>query len=192
LRSELETIFGEGGLKALWERLDAEAPGQRDQLADAHNPRRVIRAIERALSGDAPREWDREAIRGRVVGLETARDDWDDRFLARIETMFLEGLEEEVRDLQAGDASWSSTAQQAIGYPEVSGWLAGELTREACVERIRSRTRKLAKKQMTWFRNQLGARWVPAPRSVADVDSVAEQVLQCWSEIGKVPIYDEA
>ena len=86
-------------------------------------------------------------------------------------------MEDEVRGLLNQEMPWSSTAQQAIGYPEVVALLAGELDKEACVERIRSRTRKLAKKQMTWFRNQLGARWVPGPQSASDVAAVSEAVL---------------
>ena len=190
LRAELEAVHGAEGLPGLWKRLDEVAPGRREALADPQNPRRVIRAIERAVLGDERRLWSRDDVRGQVVGLEVPREAWDERFVGRIEAMFAEGLEDEVRSLLAGEAVWSSTAQQAIGYPEVVALLAGEMDREACVERIRSRTRKLAKKQMTWFRNQLGAHWVPGPTAKAEVATVANEVLKKWTEIGTVQLYD--
>lgn len=44
---------------------------------------------------------------------------------------------------------------QAIGYRQVVEHLRGERTLAETVERVKIRTRQLAKRQMTWFRGQM-------------------------------------
>jgi tRNA dimethylallyltransferase len=40
---------------------------------------------------------------------------------------------------------------------EIGAWLAGEMSREAAIERAVIATRQYAKRQRTWFRNRMGA-----------------------------------
>lgn len=46
-------------------------------------------------------------------------------------------------------------AMKALGVPEISAYLAGELTLEEAKERIKLLTRRYAKRQMTWVRNKM-------------------------------------
>ena len=49
---------------------------------------------------------------------------------------------------------------RAIGVPEISAFLRGEITRAALLERGAQATRNYAKRQYTWFRNQPPSEWV--------------------------------
>jgi tRNA dimethylallyltransferase len=48
---------------------------------------------------------------------------------------------------------------KAIGVSQIAEMLAGRLTREDAIERASAATRQYAKRQMTWFRNQMGDDW---------------------------------
>ncbi len=71
----------------------------------------------------------------------------------RVETMFKEGLVDEVKDLLAKN-KLSLTASQGIGYKEVIQLLNKEIGEQECIELIQKRTRNYAKRQVTFFKNQ--------------------------------------
>ena len=87
-----------------------------------------------------------------------------ERIRARLDQMFLAGLEDEKRRLKARYPAWSRTAALAIGYRE------GDTP-----EKIFTRTCQLAKRQDTWFRHQATAIYV---------EPTAESVRRCWRERG--------
>lgn len=71
----------------------------------------------------------------------------------RVETMFKEGLVDEVKGLLA-KYKLSLTASQGIGYKEVIQLLNKEIGEQECIELIQKRTRNYAKRQVTFFKNQ--------------------------------------
>ena len=86
------------------------------------------------------------------------------RIAARLDEMFLRGLEEEKRRLREAYPVWSKTAALAIGYREGDDR-----------ERIRVRTCQLAKRQDTWFRHQATPLYV---------EPSVEAVRDCWRAHG--------
>ena len=70
------------------------------------------------------------------------------RINRRVDRMFEEGLEEEVRQLLARGVPADSTAMQALGYKEMLDCLNGRCTREEAAERIRLGSRHYAKRQL--------------------------------------------
>jgi tRNA dimethylallyltransferase len=91
------------------------------------------------------------------------------RIDARVEAMFAAGLVAETAALFArqggaavkdGEPSAARTALQAIGYRQVLEHLEGARSLADTVELVKIKTRQFAKRQMTWFRGQLPARWV--------------------------------
>lgn len=82
----------------------------------------------------------------------------DDRFMRMVD----HGAIAEVRALVAQEIPLHQPAMRAVGVPEISAFLNGALDREAMIARAQQATRHYAKRQMTWFRNQLLNR--PAPR----------------------------
>ena len=70
-----------------------------------------------------------------------------------------EGALDEVRQLLALDVPPQHPAMKAIGVSQLAGYLAGRHSLERAVELASTATRQYAKRQMTWFRNQLGEEW---------------------------------
>ncbi|YBV98351.1 tRNA (adenosine(37)-N6)-dimethylallyltransferase MiaA [Phyllobacteriaceae bacterium JZ32] len=128
---------------------------------------RIVRALEvMESSGRSIYDWQKE--RGRaVVDAASARRavilpdrQWlSARISERFDLMMREGAIEEVRALLALQLSDRLPAMKAIGVREIGAALAGEITFEEASERAKIATRQYAKRQMTWFRNQLDSGW---------------------------------
>ena len=160
LRAEAGEVFdrvGEAAFRAELARGDpkaeaAIAPGDRQRLVRAAA---VLRATGRPLSAWKaetkppldPAEW-------RAVVLEPPREALYRRIDARVLQMLEEGALEEVRALAARDIPSDRPAMKATGVREFAAHLRGELTREEAVERVQRETRRYAKRQLTWLRNQ--------------------------------------
>nr|CAD6412243.1 tRNA (adenosine(37)-N6)-dimethylallyltransferase MiaA [Rhizobium sp. Q54] len=82
-----------------------------------------------------------------------------DRINRRFEKMFDNGAVEEVRDLLALDPPAEAPAMKAIGVAQIAQMLDGCMTPKEVVERASALTRQYAKRQMTWFRNQMDESW---------------------------------
>jgi tRNA dimethylallyltransferase len=81
------------------------------------------------------------------------------RIDARFVTMLESGAIEEVQALMALDPTPDLPVMKAIGVREIAAMLAGEMRRDAVIERGAALTRQYAKRQMTWFRNQMDESW---------------------------------
>lgn len=182
-RAEAETMLSEKGLQALQQVVQAEAPAHYAALADNENPRRLIRAMELARAG-APVPMAHAQIKPQVTGIRYEREALLERIELRVELMFEAGLIEEAVALRAAGKTWSKTALQAIGYAEAFDYLDEKLTKEQAVERIVIRTRQLAKRQGTWFRNQLQVSWAEAVPGVNCTEELADQIEKFWKEHG--------
>ena len=121
-----------------------------------NNRPRVIRALEiYRLSGKPKSVWDRENRREALLfGAELyvlVTSDREALYRAidlRVDRMMEEGLLEEVARLSL---SPETTAGQAIGYKELSAYLAGTCSLTEAVERIKRASRRYAKRQLTWW-----------------------------------------
>ncbi len=82
-----------------------------------------------------------------------------ERIDRRFETMLETGAVEEVRALLALDPAPDLPVMKAIGVAQIAEMLEGRMTREEIVERGAALTRQYAKRQMTWFRNQMDESW---------------------------------
>lgn len=178
---------------------------QRDPAAfaamDRQNPRRVIRALQvirltgkpfsaqRAEWNEAVSASSRSSGDGGAGGAVTApvpgffclsrpAADLHARINARVDEMFALGLVEETRRLLANGLERNITAMQAIGYRQVVEHLRGERSLTDTVELVKSRTRKFAKRQLTWFRKYANARWIELQPGTSPV-GVADDFLKC-------------
>lgn len=180
LRAALETDLREHGLEKLVRRLSELNPAGLADL-DIQNPRRVLRALERCLSSGRTMEElasdfakapppfaDREI---RIVELTRESTEIRKRIRARAEAMLKQGLVEEVRELRSRGFEGNPTVSSAVGYRDVLGWLDQGLGTEALLESIATSTWRLARKQRTWFRNQLPPHRVVALSEDAAADA---------------------
>lgn len=164
LRGDLEEQMLDDLVARLLE-IDSEA-GDHVDLA---NKRRVVRSLEIAeLTGETPssraRSAEAEDLRRYVpdiefiaVGIDPGRA-LDERVEQRLAEMRQGGLLEEVKGLRH---RLGRTARSAVGYREILDHLAGELTIDEAFEAIGHNTRRLARKQRTWFQRDPRIRWIP-------------------------------
>jgi tRNA dimethylallyltransferase len=135
--------------------------GRLDQAFLGGGRQRAARAVEVALlTGHALSWWQREAresgtLRPWYIHLTVPREVLHRRLAARVDQMLAAGLVAEVqRHLNAGVAA-DAAGLDGIGYREVVAMLDGQLSAGALRDAILVATRRYAKRQETWFRNQL-------------------------------------
>lgn len=163
------------GLDPLVARLRDLDPSAAEAI-DVRNPRRVLRALERAEvvgGGVIPRA---EPYPGRValIGVERPREVLYRRIDERAAWLFANGLLDEVRALRAKGYGADLRPMTGHGYAEATAVLAGEWTLERAVESTARRTRQYAKRQLTWFRRDPRLLWIAADdRPAHDPDVVA-------------------
>lgn len=153
---------GPEGLHALLASRDPESAG----LIHPNNVRRVVRALEMLDDGVSyARHHEglherRPHYDARIWGLTMARERLYARIDARVDEMVADGLVEEVSGLAARGLTTDCTAGQAIGYKEVLEALAGACTMDEAIEQVKLRSRRYAKRQLSWFRHDGRVRWV--------------------------------
>lgn len=194
IRAEVSGLAREGGAAALAARAEELRPGSVSSV-DAANPRRLSRLVETLLCGGEPparrgAAAPPEAAAVPLAGLEFPPEVLRSRIDRRAAAMFERGaLEEEVSGLLARFPGFeSSTAGSAIGYAEALEVLRGTLSREEAAERTAARTRRLAKRQRTWWRGQAKVEWVRGPEDADDVPRAAAEVAATWEKHGKTPV----
>lgn len=90
------------------------------------------------------------------------------------------GLVDEVRRLLAAGYTPDDPGMSGTGYPEIVRYLSGEYSLEEAAEAIRRATRRYARRQLTWFRNQLpGAIWLDATQPA---EQLVDTIVQHWTE----------
>ena len=193
-RRHWQAVHEREGLGGLWRAIESLGAAALLAPGDRHNPRRCIRALERAESrgaegGAAARQaagaW-REGDTPVVPALCLPRGELHARIERRARRMLADGLVDEAVTLRARGAL-SATALQAIGYAEALALADGHMTAAEVLARITTRTRQLAKRQMTWFRHQLAVHWIEITGDMP-VAQVAGRVLEVWRQHGPAPI----
>lgn len=87
--------------------------------------------------------------------LNPERDALRERIARRFELMMTSGAIEEVEAINALDLDPTLPAMRAIGVPEISAYLLGEMDLEQATEKSVIATHQYAKRQRTWFRNRM-------------------------------------
>ncbi len=174
LRASLEAL-GQDELARRLAALDPTAAGR----IDPRNVRRVIRALEvTLLTGRPISELQRKTPPPYdiiMLGLTRDRDSLYARIDARVDSMMAEGLLAEV--IRLGEAGYGPhlPSMSGLGYRQLLAHLAGEMTLEEAVERIKFETHRFARQQATWFRgDDPRIRWFEADDTGAVVSAVEE------------------
>lgn len=97
--------------------------------------------------------------RARKIVVLPERSVLHDRINRRFAGMMQTGAVDEVRALLALELPADSTAMKAIGVSQIAEMLAGRMPEDEVIEKAAAATRQYAKRQMTWFRNQMGEDW---------------------------------
>ena len=180
-RASLEAEAERLGADALHQRL-AEIDPARAAALDARNVRRVIRALEiHHVTGSLPSEMQPVAARIAdvlVLGLTMPRDALYRRIDERVDRMMEDGFLREVENLAADGFPMGEGSLDSPGYRELGQYLDGALTLEAAVERTKTQTHRLARRQYAWFKlSDPRIRWLGA-----DGPALVERAAKAVSE----------
>jgi tRNA dimethylallyltransferase len=170
IRERVRERLASEGVAPLYEELLARDRATAHRLMP-NDRSRISRALEVVLAtGRSLTEWHREglpplidAARAAKVFITCEREELKRRIEARFAAMLATGALEEVRALAARNLDRTLPAMKAHGVPWLIRHLRGEITLEEAAAGGVMDTRRYAKRQVTWFRNQLPDwPWVPA------------------------------
>lgn len=159
---DLAGKLGPEGVHALLAERDPESAA----LIHPHNVRRVVRALEMLDEGvsyarqSAGFSKPREHYPSLQFALTMDRARLYARIDARVDAMMRTGLLDEVRGLMDAGAADALTSRQAIGYKELIDALEGRCTIGEAVDLIKLRSRRYAKRQLSWFRRDPRITWL--------------------------------
>lgn len=164
LREALNAEADEFGLARLYQRLTSVDPGA--ARIHPNDRQRIVRALEVfTLTGRAISDWQKEHAFGQsdfetlVIGLQRERADLYAVINERCERMIADGLMDEVRQLIDRGYGLDLKPLQSIGYRHTGLVLKGQMPLDEAVALMKRDTRRLAKRQLTWFRSDPEIEW---------------------------------
>jgi tRNA dimethylallyltransferase len=161
LRIVLKELYHNEGIEALQDKLKELDPEYLNEV-DRSNPKRLLRAIEvclntgvtySSLRKNKPKPRKFKYIK---IGLTLDRKELYKRINHRVDRMIDEGFLAEAKTLY-GDRQLN--ALNTVGYKELFDHIEGKMSIEEAVEKIKTNTRRYAKRQLTWFRKDPEISW---------------------------------
>jgi tRNA dimethylallyltransferase len=145
---------------------------------DLANPRRVVRALERArIHGDAlpplPRGYPARSV---WIGLQPDEETHRAWIADRARAQFAAGLIDEAEMLRQRYGT-NQRAFSAVGYREAFDVLDGRLTRDEAVARNIVRNNQFARRQRTWFRAEPDINWLRASDAYGEATRTIDAAL---------------
>ena len=166
LRKALRSRLLEEGPDGLYAELAVADPAMAASL-NRQDGQRIVRALEvMKATGRSIADFQGQsgpviidAAHARKIVVLPDRAVLHQRINGRFEKMLQQGAEDEVRALLALDLPAEAPVMKAIGVSQITAMVKGEMTRDEVLERGAAVTRQYAKRQMTWFRNQMDDSW---------------------------------
>jgi tRNA dimethylallyltransferase len=170
VRADLRRILHEQGSSGLHDELKRVDPDAAAVMSPAHTTR-LMRAIEVFRLTNKPiSQWHREHqeerasrgdknIRFKAIGIAVDKAVLHKRIQERCQRMLEEGMIEETDALLKQGLAADCPAFSGVGYPRVIAYLQGRTKKENILAALIQDTRQYAKRQMTWFRNQMDISW---------------------------------
>ncbi|MGV8965416.1 MAG: tRNA (adenosine(37)-N6)-dimethylallyltransferase MiaA [Cellulomonas sp.] len=161
IRARLEERAELHGTRHLHDELARLDPAAAIAIGPA-NTRRIVRALEvieitgRPYTANLPVQV--YVVPAVQIGLDCDRAVLDERVERRVERMWEQGLVEEAAGLLL--QGMGRTASRAVGYAEVIAMIGGEGNEESARAAVVANTRRLARKQMTWFGRDPRVHWL--------------------------------
>ena len=180
-RKRYEKMAEDEGSEAVYALLESRDPASAE-LIHPNNVRRVIRALELLDEGKsyavqhaglherAP--W----YDASIWGIAMDRERLYRRISVRVDQMLQDGLVDEVEGLVAAGFRDTLTAMQAIGYKEIVDYLEGSCTLSEATEEIKKRTRRYAKRQLSWFKRDGRVKWLDLDQM--DTNGAADMIME--------------
>jgi tRNA dimethylallyltransferase len=165
IREQLEHEIQERGLNFLYERLQ-QVDLAATQWIHPNDRYRIIRALEVfQLTGKPISQWQKDhdfkesSFETLKIGLNRAREELYALINRRCDEMIKEGFVDEVKGLLERRYRLELPSLQSVGYRQIGDYLKGESSLEEAVSLMKRNTRRLAKRQLTWFRADKEIEW---------------------------------
>ena len=182
IRAKLQREADEHGNVALHERLHRCDPEAANRI-HPNNLVRVIRALEVYELIGKPistlqQQWKTNEPRYpfRAFGLNMPREVLYRRIEDRVDRMIEIGLIEEVKGLLDQGYPRDCVAMQSFGYKELIDHLDGKRTLDEAIALLKQNTRRFAKRQLTWFRNDPRIEWIDTSQ-FSSIDGIVDNLL---------------
>ncbi len=126
---------------------------------DKNNKRRLVRELKKLENNiDIDNNGDKLLYNAKIIGLTTDRETLYDRINKRVDIMIENGLVDEVNSLKESFTT-SKALRTAIGYKEFIPYFNNEVSLDEVISKIKQNSRHYAKRQYTFFNNQLNVTW---------------------------------
>jgi tRNA dimethylallyltransferase len=164
LRNSLWERFEKEGVESLRQELKILDP-EYAQKVDPKNGKRIIHALEICLQAGKPYSEIRKNQKKerpfeiQKIGIYREREELNHRINLRVDKMFEQGLYEEALGLYPFK---HLNSLNTVGYKELFAHFDGQCSLEEAKEKIKTDTRRYAKKQMTWFKKDENIKWIEA------------------------------
>ena len=112
-----------------------------------------------------------------IIGCTMDRNILYERINQRVLLMVKEGLKDEVSNLLAKGATFDDQPMKGIGYRQWQAYFAKEKSEDEVIAEIQKCSRNFAKRQYTWFNNQLKVHWVDMQddKAIADMYTLIKE-----------------
>lgn len=141
-----------------------------------NNRKRVLQAISRSEDNKVSENTkkDEPVYEFKIIGLTLERELLYDRINKRVDKMIKKGLIKEVKALYEKGIKGNSVS--AIGYKELYSYFNKEITLDEAIDKIKQKSRNLAKKQFTFFNNQFDITWLEV--DLFDFENTIQKAIQ--------------
>ena len=182
-RNMLWDLYESEGSKPILDLLKSTDPDSLKAI-DENNIKRLIRAIEYchttgqkySKKNDSFREENKD-YNFHIYCLHEERSKLYDRINHRVDEMIEEGLIDEVRSLIT-KYDKNSIAFKGIGYKEVIEYLDNKVDYDEMLRLLKRNSRRLAKRQYTWFRRDNRINWIDIGEYGYDFEKIADLILR--------------
>jgi tRNA dimethylallyltransferase len=166
VRASLKAELEAHGLNFLYNRLSEVDPAATSRI-HPNDQQRIIRALEvYELTGKPMSEWQKahgfaeRPYETLTIGLDRERAELYERINRRCEKMIKAGLLDEVASLVEKSYGLDLKPLRSVGYRHMGLVVTGEMSLGEALELMKRDTRRLAKRQLTWFRQDREIRWL--------------------------------
>jgi tRNA dimethylallyltransferase len=186
LRDKMDQDMDINGTEKYYEKLK-KVDSEYAAKISVNDRRRILRALEVYLTSGMPyskyqKSWKKGArYKAIMIGLNKDRASLYQEIEDRVDMMFEKGLVDEVKGLLEKGYGNCASLVQAVGYKEVVRFLKKEITLEDCKKLVKQGSRRLAKKQMTWFTHDERIKWL----SVDNYDNIFDLITDAVKLVAK-------
>ena len=170
VKEKLNKEFKKNGLKNLIPKL---------KKLDIKNHRRIIRALEVSISTNMPYSYflndskKSSKYNEIIIGLNTERSKLHSLINKRVDIMLNRGLLDEAKYLYKFK---KLNALNTIGYKEIFDYLEKKISLEEAIEKIKTNSRRYAKRQLTWFKSNKNINWFDKEDKIENIIKLIESL----------------